>query len=79
MKCPVKAVTRHIKKGLEIEDFIDAVAMAAAKHCPGMNDRQLPRCFVTLFGPEHLHSMVDRFREVYNRVGDPSAASAWTT
>jgi hypothetical protein len=70
--CPRKAVTRHIKKGLEIEDFIDAVALAA----PGMNDRQLPRCFVKLFGPEHLRSQVGRFRKVYNRVGDPPAPSA---
>src|ERR1700730_16585846 len=46
MTCPIKAVTRHIKKGLEVEDFIDTVASAAAIHCPAMNDRQLPRCFV---------------------------------
>jgi hypothetical protein len=71
MTCPVKEVTRHIKKGLEVEDFIDAVASAAAKHCPGMNDNQLPRCFVTLFGLDHLHSLVGRFREVYRRAGEP--------
>jgi hypothetical protein len=40
MTCPLKAVARHIKKGLEIEDFVNAVALAAAKHCPGVNDRQ---------------------------------------
>jgi hypothetical protein len=70
MKCPMKEVTRHIKKGLEVEDFIDAVASAAAKHCPEMDERQVPRCFVTLFGLEHLHSLLDRFRDVYSRAED---------
>ena len=75
-KCPVSEVTRHIKKGREIEDFIDAVASAAAKYCPAMDERQLPRCFVRLFGPDHLHSQVGRFRDVYNSARnrlDPTA------
>ncbi len=76
LRCPVKEVTSHIKRSVEVEDCIDTVASAAARYCPAMDERQVSHCFDKLFDLNTNGSFLGRFREVYNRardLPDPSA------
>ena len=70
LRCPVKEVTRFIKQGREAEDCIDAVASAAAEHCPAMDERQVSHCFDKLFDLNTHGSLLGRFRDVYNSARD---------
>ena len=48
-----------------IEDCIEAIASSVAKRCPGMSERQVRYCFITLFDPNLHNAFFKRFREIY--------------
>jgi len=65
MSCPRAELKRFFRRGIELENCIDEIAMIVPEQCPGLSESQLQHCFQKLFDIRTDGGFEPQFRETY--------------